>query len=761
MPAPSGFRLTYSVVGWYSDPDRDVLAGTELFGRDGWLRPEQWRDLMVTRRWSTGGDAGLQAARDAGERWAAAHGLQVDPMLPRSIYPARSLCHGIVTDVAWLGADGPVLSGVPTANTAQTRYVRPMVAIGNSAIDALAALMVHEIGDEIDAEHRRSLFDILEAFQYGDLPLLNRPDATAQLALRIQSGWFQLTAGGTSWRLTEPDDVHDAKGRQGPPVLGDAQTALLTRLNEAQRDLDQTARQLASAQWDVFALWWKHQRLEHYVSPPPEWSSWLDAVRAGTAEARGEALALVGTYRWLRQCRDTAFLELEAVRKHLTLSSIALPSFAQPNEPVLLMTGANRAYKHGEDDAFATDGTLFCRFTGQTVAGIEVDVESQRVIVGASAMKLPQLVGPDLPPEVHDLSVEAVFLDTTEAPAIAMAADPTNPWPLLRAIRRSQTIVWNPDVHPGLVRQTIADGSGLLSLFGLGAIPSKAAVQIWSPPWSPLYLSWEITYNRATELTDDQLRCWKPPDDNRVEGVDDFTYSWRGTNPLKVVGPVTLSGKTLLTPQASDVLAARLEALIDEYADSEDVIEDLWALEDALAYVRHADLLSQSLSGLDLLLLERGQASFRTPFETTDSVVLQPYLRPDGAPWLVPDSAPLPRVPPRQFSPIRAAHVAISRLWVVDDFGQVFDVLGAMHVTPPTFEPILGPDLATPGSPRYIELKPRLAQPSACELALLGAKDDDAAVGIETAVNPVCGWLVPNRLDAQPSRLRRGGANGG
>jgi hypothetical protein len=99
------------------------------------------------------------------------------------------------------------------------------------------------------------------------------------------------------------------------------------------------------------------------------------------------------------------------------------------------------------------------------------------------------------------------------------------------------------------------------------------------------------------------------------------------------------------------------------------------------------------------------------------------------------------------FSPIRAGFLQLNQLWVVDDFGQRYDVLATMQAYPPPGGQQVGPDLAPAQGAGLVQLKPRLTQPSRLLPRFLDALDDTEAVGLSSAANPICGWLIPNRPD--------------
>jgi hypothetical protein len=736
--------LSYSVFGWYAGAAIDPLRGEDLF-ENGWETEDEWKDVLSARSWSVGDDADLAMAVDAGKTWAAARHIPIDPKVPREVYPSRTLCHGLLFEVAWQGPEGPYTSGAPTNNPESAGYVLPQVAFGASTNDALSALIaVSAERQGFDKKKISELENIIAAFQCDGLPLLDQADGQAQLDLRLQNAWFAGTPGGTMYSVVDPQKEQQP-GEKAPPVLTPEQRTLLTALNTNQRLLDSTEAALSSQQRALFMLWWKKKRLPTKNFPPPREEQLAELLALASAAAEEDVDAQLVRWLALRGRRDEALISLEQTLGELRIVSAPRASFAQANEPVLMVTGAHRGFKHGEDARFGANGELFCRFTGQSISGIELEDAGQKISVAATQLNPPVYPGSELPRELDDLCAEHAMLDLSNAPLISMLALPADPWSLLERVREEQTLIWNADINAPLDRRTIAELAGLRPMFELGALPSKIGVGAWTAPWSPLFVDWKVSYFPGSETPEKALESWTfsgGPD--ATDPRDDFTYQWSGLIPPPEERSYSISGRTFLTPQATDTFGAQLEKAIELYADQPETERDLWALQTALDYVSNADLLSQSMSGFNAALLETEQQVFATP--KTDDPVAR-FLRPAlGTPASI-SASPNPDVEPIALTPIRAGHIALEQLWIVDGFGQVFDVLAAMRVQPINLAPIRATDLSTPGNTRLIELKPRITQPARLLLEMLSAEDDASIVGVDTDSDPICGWLIPNRLD--------------
>lgn len=743
--------LDYTVLGWYSAPAVDPLLGTADHGPQGWQSVAQWQDLMDRLRWSAGDSADLADSVLAAAHWAAAHGQTADPDQPRTCYPARTLCHGSTQQVLWQGHKAPFQSGVPTSNPNLTTYRAPKVALAHNAADALTTLIAQAEADRSndngpDPAQVEELTEILRAFQLGDLTWLDVADGPDRLALEEQATWFDHTNGGTRWEVAAPRDGDSPTGRQATRLTGD-QGAFLTRANLAQQRLDEAANTLASLQWQRYELWWKHKRLANMIPPPKNRQAWMDAIQAavGTLDPAIEQVVL--TFRWWRRQRDEAIVQLTPTLDPLVLIAGTQPPFQRPSDPVILVSGAGRAYRHGSDGRFETEQVLRCRFTGQAVSGLSVPVGDRTITVTGDDLPPAPPTNPDLPPEAQDLLAESVLLCVDSAPLIATSAadqaGSADPWALLATIRTTQTAIWS-SAQDEAGPATPVTGGALIFQYGLGAVPSKVAVQFWQPPWVPLFVDWMFDFVPGADQQSQALQHWQFPGTG-ADPAARCNYTWTG-GAVPMGRRLGLQGRTLLTPQPGEVLAARLDKYVQDNAADPAALADLWALTDAGDYLRHADLLSQATTGFNLSLLQRDPSAFPLPSDHS----LDPFLHPAGAPGLDPDSFPVPGVPdadPSPFNPIRAGHAKLTQLWVVDVFGQVFKIIdpsgGAL---PPTTAPELAPDLVTASDPSLIEFKPRLSQFARLRLTWLSANDDSAPVNLVSGADPVCGWVIPNRL---------------
>ncbi|HVG44701.1 MAG TPA: hypothetical protein VM890_08220, partial [Longimicrobium sp.] len=173
----------------------------------------------------------------------------------------------------------------------------------------------------------------------------------------------------------------------------------------------------------------------------------------------------------------------------------------------------------------------------------------------------------------------------------------------------------------------------------------------------------------------------------------------------------------------------------------------------ALCYVagmvEGLDVLTQSLGGFTDQLLTRATLMNRAPAEPgllklleDAPVTYQPQAGDPGA-----------AAPAGAFHPLRAGHLQLLDLWVVDQFGQV--MRGRDPGEPAVARPIRAASVTTPepapGSTdnrSFLQLPPRLSQRARLELRLLQADAGDrVASNSADRTHPICGWVMPNHLD--------------
>jgi hypothetical protein len=730
-------KLTYWVCGWYSDPAQDVLA-TQTPGQLDWSV--------------------------LGNPPAA---------------PSVSVVHGMVYGLNWqTSAPPPIVD--PDASSMK-------VSVGYTAVDALAAML----GDPTGTTET-----LLEAFQYGALESLDDADGVAQLELKIRKAWFGATPGGTRWKIVPVSqaqaDETQLSGAVIPPAFAlDAnQDAWLAALNVVQRNYDRALRQLKTMQWELFALWWKSQRipqaLKTQAGEQQGWGLDLDAIEKmilaalGTT-APGPSLAAVTTQQalvaslWNQLPDPTDPNSIATFSAHipdnapvppatalpLSLRPAAMPAFYHPADPVVLVAGMTPSTNEPD-----TSTDLPCRTLDAVTTGVHVPsggtlTRASGTLAGAIALPATQALPPAIAAAAQAIAIEAFFVDPNNAQVILTdglgSADPT----VLSALTAN-----------------MADGTAQLSTIA-NPLQASFAFQPWTQAWSPLFLQWEIQWFPTVANTpsgtpapplaavfggySQQLDNWAfdqtgwtfDGSDNVIARGGEY-YEWTGGelwDPTLAapVPPQSYVGRSFLTPHAMDTFLGRLNKYVQLHPDD----ADMTAVQGAIDAISGSRFLSQSLSG------------FNDAFVMRSGAVSSPPPPGDIATAIAGEGRAIPMVELGDqdldygtgtpfFFPVRGGFFQFQRLVIVDSYGQVLDLLyanGNGTGNAADFQPIRGAGLApmagtTIENPAMrVRQAPRVVQPTRLNIRLFDATDDTKEVYYAPDADPVCGWLMPNHLD--------------
>jgi len=766
--------LTYLVVGWYSQPESmdplrrlppdawrweflfnvgshfgaELDEGTisavlrQVFQDQGFDLPDDARVAEVQQgsEWLIATETKTFTARleDQDVRFydcevTVADHLRWAVSLEGAPPPTRTCVHGMVYGVDW-DPEGK-LQRPPACPKSKTVHEQVRVAVGNTAMDALAALISNQAQNAgkwgVQAE-------LLEAFQYNLLSTLDQVGGKILLDQGIRQAWFGSEPGGIRWTIVAKERADTRAAQKSPRVTRD-QAAWLADLNRKQRELDAQRRLLASMQWELYALWWKSRRIDRAPEPRSKdrQAALLNAKvqlpghldRANPQSFLNRVIAQQSKVAALEQGvppatgpdsaeRIAAYAEGTLDPDELELKPVAMPRFWHPDDPVILISGLGRSEKHGHD------ATLLCRLPSQTIGEITVPYEGRAVRLAAGELDdaIPQLVSRHLPPEVVQLLIEAFFLDPGNAQAVATAG--------LRSLAAVDAVSEAIDA----ISPVAPEGTNAIGRYGALA---------WRQPWVPLFLDWQVRFFYTfQEDPDGSYRFDK--EDWHFDGT---SYVWTGRQAREVCpGPLSYSGRTFLTPQASVPFVDRLREYVRSHPDV-----DLQAAEELLDRIAKWDILSQTMSGFTSQLVLRDPEPNVPPDDTIASYVGPHY---DSVPFvnIVPDVDVKPGTAPPFFFPLRAGFFRFQNLRIIDSFGRILDLMyanGNPGGGERGFVPIRGRGMIPDDDrdPRLVRLPPRVVQGSRLSFRYVSAGDDRLESGLAADSNPVCGWLLPNHLN--------------
>jgi hypothetical protein len=719
------YTYTYMVVGWYSDPaNADPLRGVNTYIPGIWKSQSDWQSQTPAQRLST-----------------LLNYLKWSIQGTVSTVPATSLYQAMVVDVQW---------PPPAPQAPQDTQV----AVANTSVDALAALIQWYAQQQGEPDVGNTLAALVQASMYDLLNEYDKPGGSALIRQQIQQAWFGSAPGGIAWEVVSAvpqSSGQSAVTTQLTPAQVEALNSQLAALNQNQSDLDEAQRKLESLQSSLYMMWMKvgvGNSFSGWGNPPPttnpEWqylfpfiqgtiypsifnSTWNQYCLVRQAKSKlpdptdAKAANEWANSNWTFPTEDGT-TTLAALG--LMLKAGTAPRYWHPNDPVLLICGARRSQKHGEDGRNSKDGTLTCRLPGQTITGVQIKAQPAINVMNmtAAGVNLNPCGSYSSIPSIPSLMQEAFFVD------------PLNSTIMANAVKGNASTI----------------GDGITSLLGqnpgtnswIGTPPVPFALKKWEQAWSPLFLEWELHYF-PTGTGQFSPNDWS---------FDGEKYVWQGTG-FNLQNFVPFKGRTTLTPQVALTFKDKIEKYLKNHPDI-----DSQQLEDLIATVSSWDILSQSFSGLTSQLVTLLSQETFPPTPSNDTVPCPPTTAATpSATALIGGqyhNMPLLESSIDYFYPVRGGFVQFQRLQVVDAFGQTLSLSDPN--TPQGFLPLMGSDLppsnssTDPNNPLpygSIQLAPRIIQSSELDIEILSNDGSGKNILVSGNPNPVCGWLLPNHLD--------------
>lgn len=572
--------LSYVVLGWYSDPTYDPLYGL--------TDAAAWAAKMAALQWLTNpapyaiagasppqksfgikgyGDLSSQLAAGSqftvvgsqsndgaytvaasGPIWDATDGhltVPVETGIPAALadgyivtaaapssWPTQSLAHGLLYNVAWQNDTLPERPNSTHDEIAAT----VKLAVGNSAIDALAAMIVAVASSDEGESDSAAQADAvaLEAFQYNLLAELDKPGGQAQLDKQLRSKWFSADDGGTIWRIV--GNPAASAGSKFQP--NGEQETWLAQLNYYQQGLDRETRVLESMQYNLYALWWRTKSIEAgsyprpLAAPPQFWDSIQEDIsnqlptEAATVKAQIENVAAWQAQINALQAAPPSYQSGQTLVSiavppdpplpappppdsisPLLLKANKMPRFFEPVDPVILISGLGASINQ-TNQAKAGQEALPCRLGSQSISAVAVDGTAIGADALAAHVALPnsQNGGQNLPPGVESasatLALESVFLDPANASLLAsISGQPETE--IAAALRAGQAYT--------------------------GLVPDPIAAAQWQQAWVPLLLDWQVTWYPTVSAP--VINAGNGPQwrfDRAGWAFDGLDYNWTG-----------------------------------------------------------------------------------------------------------------------------------------------------------------------------------------------------------------------------------------
>lgn len=691
--------LSYSVVGWYADSGDDPL-GTLVYPASA---------TSVEAR---------QAFIAKSLNWSVSDTTEV---------PDRTVCSGQLSGLTWDAERAwltpPSASGID-------------VVIADNTAEAVAALIQSRHPGVADLE------TLLNVFQQGLLAELGKVGGAAAADEAVHQSGFSALQGGTIW-VARQITAQGAGPAAANGQLTDAAAAQLEQINRLQRSLDGQNGDLDSLRQQLFVDWAKFMLLQFNMATPTNVTADqarsfignydLAAIKTLTGTAPG-----TGSIATTQQQISTALTALgTSLGADWEVKASSAPRFWQPADPVILLAGQSTTQaspRHGGDGRFHPEGLLACRVGSQLVSSLKLHGTTLTPQVSLAAK--PN--GASYPPELDALLAESLTLDPQRAPELARQFISSSGRQALGAVATTALHNQISNAQQALRGVASADESSVVLQ---GTAPSPVGLKTWQAPWLPTFLNWEVQFapyhlvGLASDGSDYGADAVTGSFTLDPDGLDFDANAGLQPSPAfqTYSGTVTLAARTEIN------LKSQLETWLTNFPDDPNnaVLKSILGDLDLQA-------IAQSLNGFNQGLLMRSQ-SLQLPVmdALSTSLIVRNFTNKQVAPQIDGNNIASP-LPNNGFNPLRTGELRISKLRLVDAFGQAVDLPAPTPIIAERLKQRLADgSIADNGK---IVLPPRITQPARLQFRWLSALDGQAECG-DQGHAPISGWVLFNHLD--------------
>lgn len=583
-----------------------------------------------------------------------------------------------------LGVDWKPAGGIPDSDN-PPHPDRVACGIGNSTAEASAAVEEQYGGTgALGADDTR----LFKAFALGCLEDLDRTDGDLFPERAAHRSGFGPAPGGFAWRVVDRGDPGSAPALSAAEAAREreAEAGIVAGLNSKQRELDAEERKLKDARQYLFHLWALSKLREKPEFFTAQIADKLNPDVAGSpAETVVDLTAQVTALRaGLPWSMDQDELSARA-REYAAAEGMRTTRVLQrvPLDP----------YEESTDPVLLLRG-----------AHLHAPLDRDSLLPCRTEERLVTAVGP-----ITELTVaeDVARVNTAGLPSLV-------PRLLAEFFILDRALAQDLD---------LGGAEGALPEYGTGP---------WRQPWLPLYLMWKADYVAIPFQEADGTENWS---------FDGNRYRWTGKGTI--THRIPASGRQILTPTSGHQLEGRLAAYANDRTDlDKEMIPSL------RRQLRSTDELSQRLDGFSAQIGQRLTGSGLRPdgvlgtlIADGDGGIPRPGNFPEedweGGEWEDSD-----------FQELRSGHLEFTRLAVVDRFGRAVNLIdNPLHfdyARPKTFVP--DKEVGEIEQDRFAQLSPRLLQPGRLAFHFVDGRTGQE-VDVTAGANPVCAWLIDNRLD--------------
>jgi hypothetical protein len=715
--------LSYLVIGWHSDNAKGDPIARETARLISEIK-------AVT-------PATLAKALEANYHWSYTAKEQEQP--------ARTLYVGQLISLGW-----------DPAKKYLAQTTAPVeVALGGTTAEALSALLASRCQNPaIETILNELQYDLLD--EYGLDGESNLRYALHQRGFTpVSTGHRSATESGLNWIIKRNNNNITADAESLRKALPDRVAKALQTLNVAQSSYDALAAEVATRRGQVFVDWAQYisrKSADEDVNDLVEYlKAEIDALVTTAGPNSGQLEKELEVRRVARDQAKTSLTSLLANKNECPdpyrLEPTVAPRFYQPTDPVILLSGkdVNPSYRYGGDGRFDKDGNLICRLSSNITR--EVTIGNQTI--NGQNQKLPKLptntsIDPDfatLMAEFDALVAEAVFLDHRQAHVLASCVSSVIDKAVVEQIQKAQYEYTGHHSSGPLVSSTESNESSSVTetvIKFAGVAPSLVGFVWYEQPWIPLMLQWEAKFDPIYPVNEKTHYAGTLALDDFVLDSDTGELTYKGKLPSSNPNGKVYRGIVSLTHRTEINLVGQIDTYLKNHPL--DLVKDppaIQAMKQTLEKLRNVRLsmMAQAMGGFHRQQLMRSQSLQLPVFDPNadpiyEFVAYAVGTENDAAPLLTTD-----------FNPLRVGMLQLTRLRLLDAFGQVRDISMDRIILSNALKK---PEDAT--ETRAL-LPLRIAQPARLSFRYRSASDDTMEMNSDPASSPVIGWVLLNRLD--------------
>src|SRR5215217_1263791 len=740
----------YQVIGWFNEPDLDILQSPEFKGLDNAAR---YNALEQEYRWRTTED---------------------DRKKP---FPLRTVCYASLTVTPNQVKPGPRSGTVD-------------LAIGNTGGEALAALLADDLATQQHPTGKPIIEDQLEAMNVAAALQGVVVDYKAHFEQTRHQRGFRGFAGGYRWAVLPISQAGLAAGAK-PASVPDSVAHALDALNTAQEAYDMAQQEIVELRYQTFCDWYKFlvaynstgdslkafqeqsfylakfikgqdvARVNHKVEIAGKLVVQKEVVKAEGASSTTTLILATNALEPKNPANDNlavqVILRLQTLIDTLFASQIndkfeitnqAAENFWRPADPVILLSGpvAVSTPRHGEDgdlpcavlnvpDAPGTEGFINAVETLKPAGPDDPGIQTQSlppwhpIILEWSVLLEPVKTGRKQNPDIHDTwDYEPNFI----AGSFTLSENkPDFDLPGSLPLVDPKSYIGRCLITPTASTQLDSNLRNFLKTVTLADCRDRAASS--EPDYVNRLIEWFKTKHNVTPPAKDSEKTpW-------LKQQKPFVEDQKDANGNPVLMPVA----ELKSFYDDKPIAGGANHTVGNTWNEEQKAQDpIYSAIHALLKLGGKLVLSQALGGFNAALMTRQQV-LQIPIEDpmeADTALTSAVAKAVG---------PHHPIAPRSgivFNPIRSGTLSLDSLRLMDTFGQQWNapVNGARLVT--------SNSLSDPKLQNEIYLQPRLSTPARLNfrwLAALSGRNGIYEVEMNSvpATTPICGWLLPNNFD--------------